>query len=153
VSGEEVGEPIGDIRVNGPSAIAPVVVDAQELPLVIDEVPVLAALAAHAPRESWFLGAGELRVKESDRLAALVEAIRALGGVAADEGNDLVIAGGGLAGGSVDPRGDHRIAMAAVVAALRAEADVRVEGVEAADVSFPGFAALLRSLGAMLEVR
>lgn len=153
VARHEVGEPVGTITVRPTSEVGPVRVEREELPLVIDEVPVLAALAAHASSESWFLGAGELRVKESDRLAALVDAIRALGGVGADEGDDLVIAGGGLGGGSADPRGDHRIAMAMVVAALAAEAPVRVQGVEAADVSFPGFVETLRSIGATAEVR
>jgi 3-phosphoshikimate 1-carboxyvinyltransferase len=151
IAGHEVGEPVGSIHVRATDAIRQVRVEPEELPLVIDEVPVLAALAAHAAGESWFLGAGELRVKESDRLSALVHAIRSLSGAAADEGDDLVIAGRGLSGGSVDPRGDHRIAMAMVVAALRAEAPVRVEGAEAADVSFPGFLDVLRSLGASVE--
>jgi 3-phosphoshikimate 1-carboxyvinyltransferase len=153
VARHEVGEPVGTITVRPTSEVRPVRVEAAELPLVIDEVPVLAALAAHASGESWFLGAGELRVKESDRMAALVDAIRALDASAADEGEDLVIAGGGLAGGSVDPRGDHRIAMAMAVAALAAEAPVRVKGVDAAEVSFPRFVETLRSLGAAVEVR
>jgi 3-phosphoshikimate 1-carboxyvinyltransferase len=153
VARHEVGEPVGTITVRPTSEVRPVRIEPEELPLVIDEVPVLAALAAHASGESWFLGAGELRVKESDRLAALVDAIGALGGMAADEGDDLVIAGGGLAGGSADPRRDHRIAMALVVAALAAEAPVRVRGVEAAVVSFPGFVETLRSIGAAVEVR
>ena len=70
--------------------------------------------------DSWFMGAGELRVKESDRLAGIAEGLRALGGHAAAEGDDLVIAGGGLEGGTADPGGDHRMAMAFAVAALAA---------------------------------
>jgi 3-phosphoshikimate 1-carboxyvinyltransferase len=126
-------------------------VDAEELPLVIDEVPVLAALAACAEGESRFLGAGELRVKESDRLGGLEAALRALGANAEVEGDDLVLEGGGVDGGAVDALGDHRMAMAAVVAGLRARSVVEVEGVESADVSFPGFLPTLMALGARIE--
>jgi 3-phosphoshikimate 1-carboxyvinyltransferase len=90
-------------------------------------------------------------VKESDRLAGAVEAIRALGGEAAVEGEDLVIAGGGLAGGRVSARGDHRMAMALAVSAIAARGPVEVDGMEAAEVSFPGFLASLRRLGARVE--
>jgi 3-phosphoshikimate 1-carboxyvinyltransferase len=92
-------------------------------------------------------------VKESDRLGGLVEAIRALGGAAEVEGDDLVIGGGGLAGGEADARGDHRMAMALAVAALAARGPVAVDGIEAAEVSFPGFGRLLVALGARIEVR
>ena len=118
-------------------------VEPDELPLVIDEVPVLAALAAHAPADSWFLGAGELRVKESDRLDGIGDGIRALGGQAAVEGDDLVVAGGGLDGGRADAHGDHRMAMAFAVSALGARGTVEVDGMESAEVSFPGFARTL----------
>jgi 3-phosphoshikimate 1-carboxyvinyltransferase len=151
LEGDEVGEPTGTIEVRPAGSLRPVRVSADEVPLVIDEIPVLAVLAAFAPGETWFAGAGELRVKESDRLDAIGRAIRALGGHAADEGADLVVAGGGLAGGTVDPAGDHRIAMAFAIAGLNAERSVTVLGAEAADVSFPGFARTLRSLGADLE--
>jgi 3-phosphoshikimate 1-carboxyvinyltransferase len=148
----EVGEPVGSIQVEPCDAIAPVVVVADEMPLVIDEVPVLAALAAHAGGDSWFVGAHELRVKESDRVAAIVGAIRGLGGMAADEGDDLVFAGGGLEGGRASSGGDHRIAMAMAIAALGGRGPSRIQGIEAADVSFPGFVSTLRALGAAIEV-
>ena len=121
--------------------------DAEELPLVIDEVPVLAAWR-RTHEGDVVPGACELRVKESDRLAGVADGVRSLGGHAGDEGDDLVVPGGGLAGGS--PRwGDHRMAMAFAVAALAAEGpSVEIEGMEAAEVSFPGFAATLRALGA-----
>jgi 3-phosphoshikimate 1-carboxyvinyltransferase len=147
----EVGEPVGSIEVEACEGIAPVIVEPSELPLVIDEVPVLAALAVHAAGDSWFNGAGELRVKESDRVAAIVEAIRGLGGAAADEGDDLVLAGGGLEGGRADAGGDHRIAMAMVVAALACRGPSVIQGVEAADVSYPGFVQALRRLGVLIE--
>jgi 3-phosphoshikimate 1-carboxyvinyltransferase len=151
VEGSEIGEPVGSIEVEPSDGVRSVRVEADELPLIIDEVPVLAALAAHATSDSWFLEAAELRVKESDRLGAIANGIRALGGTAADEGSDLVIAGGGLEGGRADAGGDHRIAMALTVAALGARTSCRIDGVEAADVSFPGFVATLRRAGAELE--
>ncbi len=147
----EVGEPVGDLRARGPSALEATTIEAAELPLVIDEVPVLAAAAAHAHGDSWFVGAAELRIKESDRLNGLMTAIRDLGGAAAVEGDDLVVAGGGLRGGRTDSRGDHRMAMAMAVAGLAADDAVEVERAEAADVSFPGFVSALESLDADLE--
>ena len=147
-----VGEPIGTIEVAASGGVAPVRVEPSELPSIIDEVPVLAAIAVHAKGDSLFLGASELRVKETDRARAVSEGIRSLGGVAADEGPDLVIGGGGLVGGRVDAAGDHRMAMAFAVAALGATAPCRIAGIEAADVSFPGFAQTLRSLDALIEV-
>jgi 3-phosphoshikimate 1-carboxyvinyltransferase len=152
VEREEVGEPVGRIEVEPCAGIFPTRIDGTELPLVIDEVPVLAMLAAQANGETRFLGAGELRVKESDRLTSLLAGIEALGGVARGEGDDLVIGGGGLAGGVARAGGDHRIAMALAVGALGARGPSEIEGIEAADVSFPGFVGALASLGAGVEV-
>ena len=151
VETDEVGEPVGRIEIREASALEGIRVPADELPLVIDEVPILAAIAAHADGESRFEGGAELRVKESDRLTALVEGVRGLGGDATVEGDDLVVAGGGLRGGAAEAAGDHRIAMALVVAGLAAAAPCDVGGVEAADVSFPGFLETLREIGADLE--
>jgi 3-phosphoshikimate 1-carboxyvinyltransferase len=144
---EELGEPIGTVRLRGNGALRPVRVAPEELPLLIDEVPLLAALAVHAEGPSRFERAGELRVKESDRLSALVEGIRALGGSAEADGDDLEIGGGGLGGGSARSSGDHRIAMALIVAAVAAHAPSQIDGAEWAAVSFPGFLGLLRALG------
>lgn len=149
---EELGEPVGELHVVACDGVRATRVEPEELPLVVDEVPVLALLAAHAGADTWFLGAGELRVKESDRLAAVARGVGALGGHAAVEGEDLVIAGGRLAGGRADAGGDHRMAMAFAVAALAADRPSEIDGVEAAEVSFPGFLRVLRSLGADLEV-
>jgi 3-phosphoshikimate 1-carboxyvinyltransferase len=151
VQREELGEPVGVLEVETAGGISGTTVTEEELPLLIDEVPLLAVLAANARGETWFLGAGELRVKESDRLGAVEAAIRALGGDAGAEDDDLVIAGGGLRGGSADSRGDHRMAMALAVGALAAREPVTIEGIEAAEVSFPGFLRTLRSLGAEVE--
>ena len=133
-------------------ALRPVHVDADELPLVIDEVPLLAALAAHAPGPSRFEGAAELRVKESDRLVGPREGIRSLGGEASEEGDDLLVGGGGLPGGSARSAGDHRMAMAFAVTALAARAPSDIDGIESAAVSFPDFFPPLRALGADVEV-
>ncbi len=149
---EELGEPVGSLGVEPSGELVGAIVGADELPLVIDEVPVLAFVAAYATGETRFVDAGELRVKESDRLGGVVEAIRALGGAAAVDGDDLVVAGGGLGGGEVDAQGDHRMAMAAAVSALAAKGPVAIEGVDAAEVSFPGFVPTLIALGARIEV-
>jgi 3-phosphoshikimate 1-carboxyvinyltransferase len=148
VEREELGEPVGDLHVFPTDGIRPVRVESWELPLVIDEVPVLALLAVHARGDSWFLEAGELALKESDRLNGLAEGIRDLGGHAAAQGPDLVVAGGGLEGGLVDARSDHRMAMAFAVAALGAGGPTEILGAEVAAVSFPGFFDTLERLRA-----
>lgn len=150
-TGSSLGEPFGRISVGAVGALRGTAVSGEELPLVVDEVPVIAALAAHARGETRFEEAGELRVKESDRLLAMTDAIRATGGEAAVEGETLIVAGGGLSGGVVHPEGDHRIAMAMAVAGLASRGAVTVEDAECAEVSFPGFASALRSLGADVE--
>ena len=132
------GEPSGTITVEADRAgsleIAPA-----EVPVLIDELPAVAALAANGGEVS-VRGAGELRVKESDRIAALVAGFRALG-IDADERPDgFVVRGSGApTGGIADARGDHRMAMAFAIAALAAERPSRVEGADAVAVSYPGF--------------
>jgi 3-phosphoshikimate 1-carboxyvinyltransferase len=151
VEGSVLGEPVGTMHLARGGSVRPVHVGAGEVPLVIDEVPILAALAAHADGPSRFAGASELRVKESDRLSMLTDGIRSLGGLAEEDGDDLVIGGGGLGGGSARSAGDHRIVMALTVAATAAGATSEIDGAEWAAVSFPGFFGLLRSLGADVE--
>ncbi len=123
-------------------------VDAAEIPS-LDEVPVLAVAAAVAEGPTRFRGVGELRVKESDRLEGTVALVRAFGGTATVEGDDLLVAGGArLVPGQVDARGDHRMAMAAAVAgaACAAPGPSIVTGWEAVATSYPGFAAALEGL-------
>ena len=151
VDREVLGEPVGTIRADAPSGLIATIVGADELPLVVDEVPVLAMTAVHARGESRFEGAAELRVKESDRLRALAEGIRSLGGEAADEGDDLVVAGPGLSGGTAEAGGDHRLAMAFAVASLAASAPCEIGGLDSAEVSFPGFVRTLLALGAVVD--
>jgi len=147
----ELGEPVGRLEVEACDGLTGTVVDAGELPLVIDEVPILAFVAVHAVGETRFEAAADLREKESDRLGGLAEAIRALGGSAAVEGDELLVVGDGLRGGTAEARGDHRMAMAIAVSALAARAPISIDGIEAADVSFPGFVSTLASLGVRFE--
>src|SRR5262245_9175064 len=135
---ESAGEPSGTIVVEhdrtGSVDIAP-----EEVPGVIDELPAIAALAAHGGEVS-VRGAAELRVKESDRIAALVAGFRGLG-IDADERPDgYVIHGSGApAGGVADALGDHRMAMAFAIAALAGQSPSRIEGADAVVISYPGF--------------
>ena len=152
VLGGELGEPVGDLWIAPGADLTGTEVTEAELPLVIDEVPVLAGIATHARGETWFVGAAELRTKESDRLSAVADGIRSLGGHASVEGDDLVVPGLGLRGGTARAQGDHRLAMAFAVAALAADGPCEIDGMEAADVSFPGFVRGLGSLGASIEV-
>jgi 3-phosphoshikimate 1-carboxyvinyltransferase len=153
VASATLGEPVGSLAGGaGPAGLRGASVPADELPLVIDEVPVLAAMAAHAEGESRFEGGGELRVKESDRLTGLAEGLRGLGGEAGVEGDALVVGGGGLAGGRANGRSDHRLAMALAVAALGARGPSVVDGIGWAAVSFPGFVEALTGLGARVEI-
>lgn len=139
-------EPMADVRVRHDS-LHPIEVAAADVPSLIDELPLVAVLGAFARGTTTVRGAAELRVKESDRIAAVAEALRAVGGRVEELEDGWSIAGTGrLAGGRVDALGDHRIAMAFLVAGLRAKAGVTVDGAEAAAVSDPAFVARLRRL-------
>ena len=153
IEAEVMGEPVGTIALDGGTRLVGTRIDAREVPIVIDEIPVLAALAAHARGETWIEGAAELRTKESDRLAGTATGLRNLGAHAGEEGDDLVIAGGGLSGGRADALGDHRLAMAFAVAALAGDGPSVISGAEAAAVSFPTFPAVLTRLGAGIDER
>jgi 3-phosphoshikimate 1-carboxyvinyltransferase len=146
-SGDVQGEPVGRIRVRHQD-LAAVELDRSVVPGVIDELPVLAALAT-AGGELRVTGAGELRVKESDRISALVEGLRALG-ADADELPDgfHIRSGRPLTGGVVHAHDDHRLAMAFAIAALAATGPVTIEGADAAAVSYPTFFADLERLRA-----
>ena len=141
------GEPIGNIRIRS-GRLEDVVVGAAEVPALIDELPVLAALAAHGPAVD-VSGAAELRHKESDRITALATGLRAIG-VRVEERPDGFRAArsGRPPGGATDAAGDHRLAMAFAVAALAGAAPSRIDGADVVDVSYPGFFAALDSLRA-----
>jgi 3-phosphoshikimate 1-carboxyvinyltransferase len=124
-------------------------VSAGEVPLAIDELPLVALLGCFADGETVVAGAGELRHKESDRIATVVDGLRGLGAeIEATEDGFVVAGGDGLRGGSLDAHGDHRLAMLGAVAGLASAEGVEVGGFEAAEVSYPGFAADLGSLAA-----
>jgi 3-phosphoshikimate 1-carboxyvinyltransferase len=132
-------EPRSDLDV----AAAPLVgteVGPDEVPLLIDELPLVALLACFAEGETVVRGAGELRVKESDRIAAVVGGLRALGAQIEAREDGFVVSGtGGLRGGVMDSAGDHRLAMLGAVAGLASREGVEVLGMDAAAVSYPGF--------------
>jgi 3-phosphoshikimate 1-carboxyvinyltransferase len=140
------GEPVGTIRVRD-SAPRPFEIDPGTVPSVIDEIPALAALAAMTPQGRMTVrGAGELRVKESDRIAMLARGFRAIG-VTVDEYEDgFTVYGGKPAGGEADAAGDHRLAMAFAIAATAAAAPVSIAGADAVAVSYPEFFSELRRL-------
>lgn len=140
------GEPIGDL-VTSPAALRGVVVEPEEVPGIIDEIPMLACLAARADGESRFLGVGELRVKESDRLALIVRNLRAVGAEAEAQGDDLIVRGRpGPFRGRVVTDGDHRIAMAFTVLGQGRGSRIVVDDPDCAAVSFPNFAGQLAAL-------
>ena len=140
----EGGEEVADI-VAYPSELNATTVTGEEVPAMIDEIPVLAVLAARATGETRITGAGELRVKESDRLAALAENLRAIGGAAEELPDGLVIEGSDLAlRGTVRTHDDHRIAMAFGILGATAVTDIAIDEPGVVDVSFPDFWELLR---------
>ena len=148
----EGGEDVADLRVRA-CALRGVDVPASRAPSMIDEYPVLAVAAAFAQGATRMRGLKELRVKESDRLAATADLLR-VNGVALDiEGDDLIVHGSGRAtgGGVVATHMDHRIAMSAVVLGLGSEQPVQIDDGTFIATSFPGFVELMRSLGADLS--
>lgn len=141
-------EPVSDLDV-AHGALEATVVEPDEVPLAIDELPLVALLGCFAEGETVVRGAQELRVKESDRIAGVVEGLRGLGAdIEATEDGFAVRGTGGLRGGVLQARGDHRMAMMGAVAGLASKEGVEVQGVEAAAVSYPGFVEDLGSLGA-----
>lgn len=141
---EPVGEPVADLVVS-PAALRATTIRAREIPALIDEIPILAVLACRAEGTSVFEEVGELRVKESDRLALIASNLRTLGVSAEAQGDTLYVTGTDRPPrGRVVTAGDHRIAMAFAVLGRLPGAAVRIDDVACADVSFPGFTATLR---------
>ena len=118
-----------------------------QVPLAIDEFPALFVAAACADGETVLTGAEELRVKESDRIQAMVDGLQALGIKVVGTPDGAVIQGGRLTGGRVDSVGDHRIAMSFAMAALRASGPIEITDCGNVNTSFPGFPALARDVG------
>jgi 3-phosphoshikimate 1-carboxyvinyltransferase len=137
--GERAGEPTARLRVH-PAPLRGVEVGGVEIPLAIDELPLVALAGCFAEGTTTIAEAAELRRKESDRIATVAAALNAFGGrVEATEDGMVVEGTGGLRGGTIDSHGDHRIAMLGAVAGLASKDGVEVRGMEAAAVSYPGF--------------
>ncbi len=149
------GEPVADLVVRA-SSLSGVTVPAERAPRMIDEYPILAVAAACAEGQTVMEGLGELRVKESDRLASMAAGLTACG-VKVEEGSDRLVVqgrGGRIPGGNAAPiatRLDHRIAMSFLVLGLAAEQPVTIDDGTPIDTSFPGFAEMMAGLGARLE--
>jgi 3-phosphoshikimate 1-carboxyvinyltransferase len=148
---DAAGEPVGDLRVRW-SALKGVRVPPERAPSMIDEYPILAALAAFAEGETRMEGLSELKVKESDRLAATAAGLVACGVAARVAGDDLIVTGTGKVrgGGTVETEMDHRIAMAFLTLGLGAEEPVVVDDIGMIATSFPAFVPLMTGLGARL---
>jgi 3-phosphoshikimate 1-carboxyvinyltransferase len=123
------------------------VVEPDEVPLAIDELPLVALLGCFAEGETVVRGAEELRHKESDRIETVVTGLRGLGADIEATPDGFAVRGtGGLEGGTIQAHGDHRLAMLGAVAGLASRTGVEVDGIEAAAVSYPGFVADLTAL-------
>jgi 3-phosphoshikimate 1-carboxyvinyltransferase len=148
----EGGEPVADLLVES-SELTSIDVDGDLVPLIIDELPVLAVAACFASGTTNVRDAQELRVKESDRIATTVRELSALGARIEERPDGMVVHGTGrLTGHASQSHGDHRLAMALAVAGLVAEGDTVVEGAEAVDVSYPQFWEHLRGLRGEAEI-
>jgi 3-phosphoshikimate 1-carboxyvinyltransferase len=136
----EAAEPVADLEVGPAKLVRPIRLDGNVAAKLIDELPVLAVAATQLPGTSVISGAAELRVKESDRLAAMADGLSAMGAdIVAQEDGWIINGPRFLEGSRVDSRGDHRVAMALAVAALIADAQTEIEGAECVDISYPGF--------------
>lgn len=145
------GEPVADLQVRG-ARLKGIHIPQSQVPLAIDEFPVLFVAAACAQGETVLTGAEELRVKESDRIQVMADGLQTLGIDATPTADGMVIRGGTLNGGKVNSHGDHRIAMAFAIAALRAGGEIEIDDCANVDTSFPGFANLVNNIGMSLEV-
>jgi len=150
-AGEQGGEPVADLRVRH-APLYGIDVPVEHVPDMIDEFPALFVAAACASGTTTVQGAAELRVKESDRIDAMARGLRALGITVEEAPDGARIHGSQLRGGTIDSRGDHRIAMAFAVAAQCAAGEVRIDDVANVATSFPGFETLAREAGFGLRV-
>ena len=140
------GEPVADIRVRS-APLRGIRIPENQVPLAIDEFPALFIAAACAEGDTILTGAEELRVKESDRIQVMADGLNALGIVAKPTPDGIIIRGGRLGGGRIDSHGDHRIAMAFAMAALRAGGEITIADCANVATSFPNFLSLAREAG------
>jgi 3-phosphoshikimate 1-carboxyvinyltransferase len=146
------GEPVADLRVRS-APLRGIEIPEDQVPLAIDEFPVLFVAAACAEGETRLTGAEELRVKESDRIQVMADGLQAIGVDAEPTSDGMVIQGGAtMTGGRVDSHGDHRIAMAFAIASLRASGSIEIDDCANVNTSFPGFSDLINRIGMSLEV-
>ena len=140
-------EPIGDVQIQY-TELGAVEVNGNEVPLLVDELPLVALLASHARGKSVVRGAAELRVKETDRIEAVTDGLRSFGAHVTSRPDGWTINGvpTRLKGGRIDARGDHRIAMLGAVAGLASREGVEIVGADTVAISFPGFFQLLESV-------
>jgi 3-phosphoshikimate 1-carboxyvinyltransferase len=140
-------EAMGDVQVEYGELVA-TRIDAAEVPLLVDELPLVALLASHARGETIVAGATELRLKETDRIAAVADGLQACGARihANEDGWSIKGVPSRLRGGKVDARADHRIAMLGAIAGLASREGVEIEGADTVAISFPGFYEMLDSL-------
>ena len=144
------GEPVADIHVQG-AQLHGIQIPEDQVPLAIDEFPVLFVAAACAEGETVLTGARELRVKESDRIQVMADGLQILGIDAQPTEDGMVLQGGTLGSGTVYSHGDHRIAMAFAMAALRAQGTIEIEDCANVKTSFPDFVSLARQAGLTLN--
>ena len=149
-AGAADGEPVGCI-VARPSALHGTAIPPALVPLAIDEFPVIFVAAALADGDTVISGAAELRHKESDRIAVMIEGLRALGVAVEERPDGARITGGLLSSGEVDSHGDHRVAMAFAAGAVRASGPVRILDTANVATSFPDFVALAGRLGLVIQ--
>jgi 3-phosphoshikimate 1-carboxyvinyltransferase len=144
----EAGEPVGDVTVTGPETLKPFEVPAAWLPRMVDEAPAWAVVAAAARGTSRLGGAGELRVKESDRIASIAAGLRAVGIAVQETPDGLAVTGGLPRGGArIETRQDHRIAMAFAVLGCRAHEPLWFDDLGSVLTSYPAFFDTLAALG------
>jgi 3-phosphoshikimate 1-carboxyvinyltransferase len=143
---EAGGEPVADIRIRS-SRLHGIDIPEALVPLAIDEFPVLFVAAACAEGQTRLTGAEELRVKESDRIQVMADGLQILGIDAQPTPDGMIVRGGRMSGGRVDSHGDHRIAMAFSIAALRASGLIEIDDCANVNTSFPIFVELARNLG------
>lgn len=144
------GEAVADIRVKS-AQLHGIEIPRRLVPLAIDEFPVLFVAAASAEGETVVSGAEELRFKESDRIQVMADGLAAIGVKAQPTPDGMRIHGGTCRGGTVDSRGDHRVAMAFAIAALRASSAIKIRDCANVATSFPGFAGLSRAAGLQIS--
>ena len=151
VTGEEAGEPVGELRARA-APLRGVELGGALIPRMIDEIPLLMVAATQAEGETRLRDAAELRVKESDRLAVMAAALRQMGAKLEERADGFVMRGPQrLRGARLDSHDDHRIAMSLATAGLLAEGATLIDGADCARDSFPGFAATMAGLGAALQ--